>query len=224
MAQAGPPFHLPSDAPVLGAPGESKQCPSSSEEGHSFYWVQPTGRPLGGTCSVLGGGVTSYPFAVLVEKEASSSQGLTDPGPSTSLGGMGTWGFLPQLSLISRVTDQWAPAWPRAELTQEGFDFCDSSFIGINVQLLLRSAWRGSPSGGHAQISGAESQPGALRKGPGLLRVGLGMEPGQGLWVELCRRRPPEAPLPRPTRGLTCSDTSPVTFPAGSGDRLGPPL
>lgn len=116
------------------------------------------------------GVVTSYPFAVLVEKEASSSQGLADPGPSTSLGSMGTWDFLPQLSLISRLTDEWAPAWPRAGLSQEGFDFCDSSFIGINVRLLPRSTW-GSPSGGPAQISGAKTQPGALRKGPGLLRV-----------------------------------------------------
>lgn len=131
----------------------------SPQEGHRAERAQSLGR------------VTSYPFAVLVEKAASSSQGLADPGPRTSLGSMGTWGFLPQLSLTSRVTDEWAPAWPRADLTQEGFDFCDSSFIGINVQLLPRSAWRGSPSGGHAQISGAESQPGALRKGPGLLRV-----------------------------------------------------
>ena len=88
---------------------------------------------------------------------------------------------------------------------------------------------------------GAESQPGALRKGPGLLRVwgwwpidGVG-SPSTEMSLDktfglnppgcpLCRRRPSEALLPRPTLGLTHGDTPLVTFPTGSGDRPGPPL
>lgn len=77
----------------------------------------------------------------------------------------GTVGFLAELSLSSGYRDGGTLARQGANLPQEGSDFCGSSFLRVNAQLLLRSTLRVSLRVDLPR-SLEQAQPGALRKGP----------------------------------------------------------